>query len=42
MTGNTNELKIEEDKKVIDHPARYNGGSEYECYKVLQNWLTEE
>ena len=34
--------QIEEDKKDIDHPARYNGGSEYECYKVLQNWLTEE
>ena len=48
-TANTNELKnpfacekIEADKEVTDHPARYNGNTEYECYLVLKNWLTEE
>lgn len=42
LTGNTNELKIKEDKKVIDHPARYNGDSVYECIKVMRAWSTPE
>ncbi len=32
----------ESDKKVIDHPQRYGGDTEYECIKVLENWFTEE
>jgi len=30
------------DKKETNHPSRYNGGSEYECYKVLKHWLSKE
>lgn len=30
------------DKNVINHPNRYGGDTEYECIKVLENWLSEE
>lgn len=36
------EQNPEDDKKVTNHPQRYNGNSEYECYKVLKHWLTPE
>ena len=42
MNRNNSEPKIEEDKKVIDHPARYGGDTTYECIKVLQSWVSEE
>ena len=32
----------EDDKKVTDHPARYNGNTPYECYLVLKEWLTPD
>jgi len=35
-------LEVVDDKTVTNHPERYNGGSEYECYKVLKNWLSPE
>ena len=35
-------FKIEEDKKVINHPQRYGGDTTYECIKVLKAWLTHE
>lgn len=38
-----NNLKeIESDKKVIDHPQRYGGDTEYECIKVLEHWFNED
>lgn len=33
---------IEADKKVINHPQRYGGDTQYECIKVLKAWLTPE
>lgn len=34
--------EIELDKKITDHPQRYNGDSVYECYRVLKNWVSKE
>lgn len=34
--------KLEVNKELVNHPEHYNGGSDYECYKVLKNWLTPE
>lgn len=42
MKSYTNELKLKDDKKVINHPARYGGDTTYECIKVLQAWVSEE
>lgn len=33
---------IESDKKVINHPQRYGGDTQYECVKVLKAWMSEE
>lgn len=34
--------EIELDKKVTEHPQRYNGDSVYECIKVMRAWSTPE
>lgn len=31
-----------DDKLEINHPKRYNADTPYECYKVLQAWMTKE
>lgn len=33
---------IETDKKIINHPQRYGGDTQYECVKVLKAWMSEE
>lgn len=33
---------IESDRKVINHPQRYGGDTQYECVKVLKAWMSEE
>jgi len=31
-----------DDRLEINHPKRYNADTPYECYKVLQAWMTKE
>lgn len=35
-------MSIETDKKVINHPQRYGGDTQYECIKVLKAWLSPD
>ena len=30
---------MSEKKEAVNHPAHYNGDSDYECIKVLEAWL---
>ena len=33
---------MSEKKEAVNHPAHYNGDSDYECIKVLEAWCPKE